>query len=282
MDSIGREQNRRDFRAMVTRPNDQIDLAEASLLIAREEYPWLDVKAYIRRLDHMAEEVGDRIGAERHPLTVAAGLARYLFVEVGFRGAADEYFDPQASHLNDVLERKRGIPLSLSVVYMEVARRAGYSVVGVGLPGHFVVKYPHPGGEVFVDPFHEGAVLSPADCAAMVHQIYRGAVKFEPYMLGAVTNRQILSRSIHNLKTIYLAAKRHDMALAMVELQLTLAPWDLDGIRDRGMLRYHLHDLPGAVADLETYLEYSAGAGDVDRVRRNVDTLRRILRGTIR
>lgn len=274
----GIEVNRLEFEAMVGQPDGEIDLAAATLLVAREEYPSLDVARYLRRLDRMAAEVRDRIGAERHPLTVAAGLSRYLFAELGFTGAEEEYFDPRASYLNDVLDRLKGIPLSLSVIYMEVARRAGFEVLGVGLPGHFIVKHPHPGGEVFVDPYNGGVVLSPEDCAAKVEQIYGGAVVFQPFMLGAVTKRQILSRAVHNLKTIYAAAKRHEKTLAMVELLLILAPWDLDEVRDRGMLRYHLGDLAGAVADLETYLQYSLEAGDVEMVRRNVRALRRLLR----
>lgn len=272
------QDNRYDFEAMVRRPEAAIDLAAAAFLVAREEYPSLDVGAYLRRLDEMAVEVGDRIGAERHPQTVAAALARYLFAEMGFSGAVDEYFDPRASYLNDVLDRRKGNPLSLSMVYMEVARRFGFPVAGVGLPGHFVVKHLHSSGDVFVDPFGGGIVLSPEDCAAKVREIYSGAVEFQPYMLGAVTKRQILSRAIHNLKTIYAAAKQRERALAMVELLLILAPWDLEEIRDRGMLRYHLGDVVGAVGDLETYLEYSTEAGDVEMVKRNVRVLRRMLR----
>ncbi len=274
----GIEVNRYEFESMVRQPDGEIDLAAAALLVAREEYPSLEVGGYLRRLNEMSEEVRDRIGAERHPLTVAAGLSRYLFSESGFCGTEEEYFDPRSSYLNDVLDRRKGIPLSLSIVYMEVARRAGFEVQGVGLPGHFIVKHPHPGDEIFVDPFNGGAVLSAGDCAAKVREIYGGAVTFQPFMLGAVTKRQILSRAIHNLKTIYLAARRHEKALIMVELLLILAPWDLDEIRDRGMLRYHLGDLAGAVADLETYLEYSLEAADAETVKRNVRALRRLLR----
>ncbi len=274
----GTEVNRGEFETMVRQPDGEIDLAAAALLIAREEYPSLDVGGYLRRLNEMSEEVRDRIGAERHPLTVAAGLSRYLFSELGFSGTEEEYFDPRSSYLNDVLDRRKGIPLSLSIVYMEVARRAGFEVQGVGLPGHFIVKHPHPDDEIFVDPFNGGAVLSVQDCAAKVDAIYGGAVDFQPFMLGAVTKRQILARAIHNLKTIYLAGRQHRKALSMVELLLTLAPWDLDEIRDRGILRYYLGDLLGAVEDLETYLDYSREAGDVEAVERNVRVLRRLLR----
>ncbi len=278
---VSTEQNRHVFEAMVRRPEGEIDLAAAALVVAREEYPWLELDPYLRRLDEMAAEARDLIGAERHPQTVAAGLGRYLFAELGYTGALEEYFDPRASYLSDVLDRRRGIPISLSLVYMEVARRAGFAVAGVGLPGHFVVKLPYSGGEIYVDPFNAGAVLSQEECAARVHQIYSGAVEFQPFMLGAVTKRQMLSRSIHNLKTIYAAAKQNEKSLAMVELLLIIAPWDLEEIRDRGMLRYHLGDMAGAVEDLETYLQYSFEAGDVETVKRNVRVLRRMLRGSI-
>ena len=274
---ISREENRRCFEEIIRRPDAAIDLAEACLVIARHDHPSLDIHAYLRRLDGMAAELRDRLGAERHPLTVAAALARYLFRELGFSGAVEEYFDVRASHLNDVLDRKRGIPISLSVLYMEVARRAGFTVDGVGLPGHFIVKHPQPGGDLLVDPFNGGAFLSPDECAAKLREIYGGAVLYQPGMLGAVTKRQILSRTIHNLKTIYAAGRERAKALEMVELLLILAPWDLEEMRDRGMLRFQVGDCVGAIQDLETYLEYSVEACDLDRVRSNVRAIRRVI-----
>lgn len=270
------DRNRREFEAMVRRSDSEIDLATAALLIAREEYPSVDISLYLRRLDEMAAEARDRIGAEKHPHSIAIGLGRYLFAELGFAGAPEEYFDPRASYLCDVLDRRKGIPLSLSLVYLEVARRAGFTVDGVGLPGHFIVKHPCQGGDIYVDPFSRGVILSTEDCIAKVHEIYSGAVPFQPFMLGAVTKRQILARTVHNLKTIYLAAKWYERALAMVDLLLVLAPWDLDERRDRGMLRYRLGDVEGAMADLETYLEYSSTAQDAETVRWNLFSLRRI------
>lgn len=272
--------NRQEFEAMVRRPDAEIDLAAAYLMVAEDEYPLLDIASYLRRLDRMGEEVRDLVGAERHPSTVAVALVRYLFRDLGFEGATDEYFDPRASYLNEVMDRRKGIPISLSIVYMEVARRAGFQVDGVGLPGHFIVKHPQPGGDLFVDPFNRGAVLSREDCAQKVGEIYNGAVAFEPYMLGAVTKRQILARAIHNLKTIYAAGRQREKALAMVEFLLILAPWDLEEIRDRGMLRFQLGDAEGAIADLETYLQYSLGAGDAEKVRSSVRAIRRVLRGS--
>ena len=276
--TVTHEENKRDFDAMVRRPDADIDLAAACLIVSRHEYPDLNVASYLHRLDEMAAEVRDLIGNERHPLTVAAGMSRYLFGDLGYTGVVEEYFDPRASHLNDVLDRRRGIPISLSIVYMEVARRAGFAVDGVGLPGHFIVKHPQPSGDLLVDPFNHGAILSPEECAAKVHEIYSGAVEFQPGMLGAVTKRQILSRTIHNLKTIYAASRLRRKALEMVDLLLVIAPWDLDEMRDRGMLRYQLGDARGAVEDLETYLEYSLQATDADTVRSNVRAIRRTLR----
>lgn len=277
--SVTHEENRLSFEAMVRRPDAEIDLAAACLMICRHEYPELNMGAYLHRLDDMAVEVRDLIGTERHPLTVAAALTRYLFCDIGLTGVVEEYFDPRASYLSDVMDRGRGIPISLSIVYMEVARRAGFQVDGVGLPGHFIVKHPQSGGDLFVDPFNHGAILTPEECSAKVKEIYNGAVEFQPGMLGAVTKRQILSRTVHNLKTIYAAGRQRKKALEMVDYLLVIAPWDLEEIRDRGMLRYQLGDSKGAVEDLETYLEYSAQATDVDMVRSNVRAIRRILRG---
>ncbi|HEX9016311.1 MAG TPA: transglutaminase-like domain-containing protein [Chloroflexota bacterium] len=276
---VSLEENRQEFETLVRRPDADIDLAAASLLIARHEYPELKIPSYLHRIDEMAATVMDLIGSERHPITVAGGLSRYLFCDLGLSGAVEEYFDPRASYLSDVIDRGRGIPITLSVLYMEVARRAGFKVDGVGLPGHFVVKHPHPTGDVFVDPFNRGLVLSSEQCAEKVREIYDGAVEFQPCMLGAVTKRQILSRSVHNLKTIYAASREPRKALQMVELLLVIAPWDLDEIRDRGLLRYQLGDGAGAVHDLETYLEYYSEASDADRVRSSVRAIRRSFGG---
>lgn len=276
---VSLEENRQEFETIVRRSDADIDLATASLVVARHEYPELRIASYLHRLDDMAARVLDLIGSERHPITVAGGFARYLFGDLGLSGAVEEYFDPRASYLSDVLERGRGIPISLSILYMEVARRAGFRVDGVGLPGHFIVKHPHPTGDIFVDPFNHGMILSSQQCADKVRDIYDGAVEFQPGMLGAVTKRQILSRSVHNLKTIYAASREPRKALEMVELLLVIAPWDLDEIRDRGLLRYQLGDAAGAVSDLETYLEFYSEAGDADRVRSSVRAIRRTLRG---
>src|SRR5438445_11102873 len=160
---------------MVARPEASVDLAEASLLIAGEEYPGLDPAPYLGRLDELGAHLRRRAGDAGADALVPE-LNRLLFEEEGFRGNTVDYYDPRNSFLNDVLDRRTGIPISLSTVYMAVGRRAGVPVQGVGLPGHFVVRVTTAGGEALVDPFHDGAVLTLEDCQERLDRIYGGKV----------------------------------------------------------------------------------------------------------
>ncbi|HKC12629.1 MAG TPA: transglutaminase-like domain-containing protein, partial [Vicinamibacteria bacterium] len=144
--------SRRQFRDILSRPDAAVDLAEASLLIACEEYPGLDVPAYLARLDAMGSALRERLADEPRPERAVMALNRYLFQEEGFHGNAEEYYDPRNSYLNEVLDRRTGIPISLSTVYMEVARRAGLRVEGVGMPGHFIVRVVAGPRAILIDP----------------------------------------------------------------------------------------------------------------------------------
>src|SRR5215510_4498677 len=149
---------------MLSREDGAVDLAEAALLIARQEYPALDVPRYLTRLDLMGAELRERLLEEPVPERAVMALNRYLFHEQGFKGNTSEYYDPRNSYLNDVLDRRIGIPITLSTVYMEVAARAGLDVEGVGLPGHFIVRVHTPVRGLLIDPFHCGALLSEQEC----------------------------------------------------------------------------------------------------------------------
>ena len=272
-------QHRQLFAEMVRRRDDELDLAAAALLIAREEYPDLRVEDYIDRLDFLAGELARRVDLEDGPQGVISVINRYLFEELGFRGDQEDYFDPRNGFLNEVLDRRTGIPITLSVVYVEVARRLGLPVQGVGLPGHFIVKYVTDGSPILIDPFHGGALLSREDCHERVKAIYGPAAPFRESFLAAATKRQILGRILYNLKGIYLRDKAHAKALGTVELLLALSPWDLEEIRDRGMVSFQLRSLGPARDDLETYLRYFPDAPDVSAVRQTLEAVRALERG---
>ena len=265
---------RRVFARLVSRPEPAIDLAEAALLIAKEEYPDLEVTQYLARLDCLADELRDRGDGTGDPHRLIVGLGDYLFREQGFRGNADDYYDPRNSFLNEVLDRRMGIPITLSTIYMEVARRLGVRLHGVGMPGHFLVKYVGPDEEIVIDPFGGGAIVSPADCQRILDRISGGKLALEPRFLSALGTRQILARMLTNLKVIYFNSEAYAKALSMVERLLILDPHAATEVRDRGLLSSQLKRYRQAMADLEQYLTLAPAAEDAEVIRDHLRSIR--------
>jgi regulator of sirC expression with transglutaminase-like and TPR domain len=267
--------SRRRFSELVSRPDEAVDLAEAALLIACEEYPELDVSRYLAQLDEMGAAFRGRVGANPGPVTLVRVLNGYLFEEEGFRGNDQDYYDPRNSFLNDVLDRKTGIPITLSTVYMEVARRAGLVVDGVGLPGHFIVKVTGPRHDILIDPFHRGALLSEEDCQRRLDRVYgRGKVKMEPQMLARVDRKHVLARMLRNLKAIYMKREDHARALSIVDLLLRVNPHSGEDLRDRGLLYAALDCYAPAAKDLEAYLALLPGAPEAGTLQEKVAEMR--------
>ena len=258
----------------MARPDEGIDLAEAALLIACEEYPGLDVPRYVARLEGMGAALREAVAASSATRDAVATVGRFLFDEQGFRGNSAEYYDPKNSFLNDVLERRTGIPITLSVVYLEVARRAGLRAWGVGLPGHFIVRVVGRDQAVLVDPFHGGALLSEADCQERLDRIFEGRVKMEPPMLAGCGPKQILSRMLRNLKGLYEKAGDHLRALGAVELLLRLEPRSAEDLRDRGFLHADLDCYALAARDLEAYLVHVPGAPEAGEILDRIAVMR--------
>ena len=252
-----------------------MDLARASLLIACEEYPGLDVGGYLARLDSMADALRTRVGESADPSDLVIALRRYLFEEEGFKGNSEEYYDPRNSFLNDVLDRKVGIPISLSTLYMEVARRTGLPVQGVGLPGHFIVRVELPGGGLLIDPFHGGEPLTAKDCQKRLDRIYGGRVALESRMLASCGRKHILARTLRNLKAIYLKASDRQRALGIVCLLLRLNPLSPEDLRDRGLIYDALDCYALAAGDLEAYLNLVPSGSDTKKLRERISDLER-------
>ena len=240
------------FREMAARPDAAVDLAEASLLIAGEEYPDLEPDRYLARLDELGAALRARAGGGFEARLSA--LNRLLFEEEGFHGNTEDYYDPRNSFLNDVLDRRTGIPISLCTVYMEVARRAGLELEGVGLPGHFVVRVASRATPLLLDPFHGGSVLTLEECQRRLDRIYSGRLRLEPAMLTPCRRKAILARMLRNLKGIYVKAADYLRALRAVEMLRTLDPDDAEELRDRGVLYAALECYAAAATDLEGYL----------------------------
>ncbi len=263
------------FRHSVAGPVNLVPLARPALLIARTEYAELDVDAYEERL----HELGAHLEARIHPAadlrSQIAEAHRLLFDEYGFRGNEDEYSDPRNLYLNEVIDRRSGIPVTLAIVYIEVCRAAGIDARAVGLPGHVVVRVESPEGPVLVDPFHRGRELTDEECRQLVRSVFGRRTPFREHFLEPVTSRQLIQRLLHNLKAGYLQQADEERAGRVIELLLAMFPWDLDEMRDRGMLRERIGDYKAALADLEQYIQYRAGARDIQTVNDAVRSLRR-------
>lgn len=276
-----------DFLTAAT--SDEFSTGAAALRIARLEYAELDPAPYLRLLDQMAAEVRRRLADAdaTEPSARLAILSDYLYGELGFTGDRERYEDPRNSFLNVVLERRSGIPITLALVFLEVAGRAGLPAEGVNFPGHFLVRVPagdRPGGDgVLIDPFHRGAILSEADCYALLRTYLGSEAALDSSMLAAAGKHQILTRMLLNLKRAYVRMRSFPQARAVTDLLLGLDPSSLTELRDRGLLAYHMQDFSPALRDLLEYLRLSdAPEGETEQrehaqVREHVKALRRRL-----
>lgn len=268
--------SRKTFEQLVTLPDSAIPLAEAALLMACEEYPQLELSPYLDKLDHMANMVQESLRAADPPIQTVKKINTVLFETLGFRGNTEDYYDPRNSFFNDVLDRRVGIPITLSTVYLEVARRLKFPIVGVGMPGHFIVKFADRDEEFFLDPFNHGEILTREDCQRRLHEMYGDSLEFHDRLLARVTNRQILSRMLNNLKLIYLKAQAFDKGLAIVDMMLMANPDDFEQFRDRGLLRLQLRQFEPATKDLRQYLNSVPAAHDREEIENHLKDLNRI------
>ena len=257
--------------------DDKIDLIRSALSIARLEYPKLEIEAYASRIEGLARRVA-ALAPELDSQHTLAALNQVLFEEAKLRGNRENYYDPRNSFLNDVLDRGLGIPITLSIVYMEVARRVGFPLSGVGMPGHFLLKhFSVDGRETLIDCFDSGDILTRQDCQSRLDEIYSGEMKLRPEFLHPVSRRQILTRMLNNLKTVYLSTRNFRKALPIADLVLVIHPQSPEDVKQRALLRYSmgLHGL--AAEDLDEYLKISPKASDADDVRQMGLSIRRML-----
>lgn len=265
----------REFRQTVDRPEDKIDLGRAALTIALSNYPGLDISAYLARLDALAVEAVARGGAEADVYRTIAALNFVLFNQHGYRGNTEDYYDPKNSFLNEVIERKTGIPITISVLYLEVAQRIGLALEGINFPGHFLVKHEGEGFEIVIDPFHSGEVKSRKDLRVMLDRLSGSTVPFRAEFLAATGKKQILKRMLGNLKAIYLQNGDFGQALSVFDRLIILDPGAAAEIRDRGLLYMELEYPAQAREDFETYLALAPNARDAERVREELVKLAR-------
>ena len=246
---------------------EQVDLAAVALEIARDEFPELQVDCWLARLDVMGRQVRERISPEDGPEALIEQLNHFLFAEEGYRGNTENYYDPRNSFLNEVLERKLGIPITLSLVYLALAERVGLAMRGVGMPAHFIVKLMGSEREIFVDPFHAGAILTRDDCEQRVSQVVGLPVTLNVDQLEPSSNDQVVLRLLGNLKVIYLEQTDLVRALRVQERICAVHPLDATELRDLGLL-YLRTNRPGpAIEQFQQYCRRSPEAEDLETVR---------------
>ncbi len=264
---------RKRLETLAGLPDSQIDVAEAALIIAQEEYPALNIGSYLARLDDLAAAAKARIPSDLPVEEKIDKLNHFLFSERGFAGNQKDYYDPRNSFLNDVLDRRTGIPITLSVVYCELAGRLDMDVRGVSFPGHFLVRHVRE-PEVIIDPFF-GTTISQEECARRLEAIYGRSVPLDDRLMEPATPRQILVRILNNLKQIYKERDDFLRALRFAEQILILTPDAPREILERGLLYQRLECFASALRDIERYLELAPNDKTASMIRDALPELRR-------
>jgi regulator of sirC expression with transglutaminase-like and TPR domain len=263
------------FREAVGVEDERIDLARACLMIAQDAYPNLDVERYLGEIERMALRLRTRMPPSSAAEDRIVALNQFLFEDLGYHGNVDEYYDPRNSYLNDVIDRKTGIPITLSILYMEVGRRVGLPLEGVSFPGHFLVRVRVRGGVLVLDPFAGGAPQSEDELRQRLKRVIPEGVAADvpvaelplDQFLEPASNRQILARMLRNLKGIYREADRPQSMLEVLNRMLLVAPDASGELRDRGIVYQRLECYRAALQDLKNYAEREPDAPDQDEVR---------------
>jgi regulator of sirC expression with transglutaminase-like and TPR domain len=260
----------------VERPDADISLARAALALSRIEHPDLDVERYLGRLDGLAGEIG-RTRRDASPVERLHGLREYLFEELGFKGNRADYYDPRNSFLSDVLDRRVGIPISLSLVLIEVGRRLGLPMEGIGLPGHFITGVRLDDAPILLDPFHGGAILTPEACRELVSKALGKRVRLTEASFAPVGHRQFLTRMLANLKGIYWRSEQWDKAARVSDHLISLDPAAGTERRDRGIALAKAGQYQRGLADWERYLTDFPDAPDNAEMRGHLRRMRQKL-----
>ncbi len=268
---------RKAFAELAALEESVFPLDRAALTLCLEEHPDVDIDSCLRHLDTLAARTEVMVGQDRSTSNILNCLREVLFVQEGLRGNVEDYYDPRNSYLNDVLDRKLGIPISLSLIYIEVARRIDFPVFGVGFPGHFIVKYQGEDRDLLIDPFNGGRILTESQCQELLDRVYGGAVSVQPSFLQTMGKKAMISRMLFNLKGIYYQKEEYTKALSVVERILVLNPGTPSEIRDRGLLYMQTSLFAKALADLELYLATAISPQDSTNIEGHIKTLRTIV-----
>jgi regulator of sirC expression with transglutaminase-like and TPR domain len=261
-----------DLDKLARDPDADIDLAELTLTLARDEYPEVDVEAYLSEVAGMAREARTFLhgNLERR----VAGLCRFLFHEMGFRGNVQQYYDPRNSYLNQVIDRRTGMPITLSVVVMAIGQRAGLRIAGIGLPGHFVTKAVEGSRQVLFDPFHGGRLLTVENCEQLIEQVTGTPFQATPATLEPIALRPLIQRMLGNLKAIYVRDGDFVRAVRVINRLRQLDPNEPLLLRDLGVNLFHAGQSGKAIDPLQAYLATYPPVADAIPVQELLDKAR--------
>jgi len=263
------------FTEQVQKPEEDIQLDRAALYLAGEEYPSLDVTAFLAQLDAFATRVFLQVNDKSSPSDMARAIAVHLFTDVGFRGNSGEYYSPDNSFLNRVIETRTGIPITLSVVFMEVGRRLGLRCSGIGLPGHFIVGLDDTGE--YLDPFNGGVPLSVEDCRILVQRMSGGQLEWTDQFLEPLTKHDILFRMLNNLKSIYMEAAAFPKAVGVIQRMVITSPGISSLYQELAWCHAQQHEFRLAIAALDTYLKDASDPEDIKRIKGQIEGLQTTL-----
>jgi regulator of sirC expression with transglutaminase-like and TPR domain len=263
------------FTQLLAGGDERIELARACLLIAEDAYPGLDVEGYVNEVARLALRLRARLSRTAGAEEKVVELNQFLFDELGYTGNAEEYYDPRNSYLNEVIDRRTGIPITLSVLYMELGRKIGLPLEGVSFPGHFLVRVRMRGGMLVLDPFAGGEPQTEDELRARLERVIprdvTGGVPVRDLpleqFLEPASNRQILARLLRNLKGIYRQAEMPERMLDVLNRALVVSPDSASDLRDRGVVYEQLQAYRAALRDLTDYVAREPDAADIDEMR---------------
>jgi regulator of sirC expression with transglutaminase-like and TPR domain len=268
-------QAKNQFERFLTQPDKQINLAQAALMVARLEYPDLDINTYMQRIHQLAAEIRSTLPENPNAAETLSRLNQVLFTEKGYEGNSSHYYDPRNSFLNDVIDRKLGIPISLSILYMELANELGVPLDGVSFPGHFLVKLEIDDGAIVLDPYFGGISLTEEDLEDRIQEYYGEALKRHHYqgLLATTSKKDIIVRVMRNLRNLYMQDKQWEKALTMADTMVGLDTDKADAVKARAVIYDSLECCQPALRDYKEWLRLNPANQDSQDIRKRVAEL---------
>ncbi|MDQ1363901.1 MAG: Transglut core2 protein [Pseudomonadota bacterium] len=263
------------FEKFLEQPDNQINLAQAALMVARLEYPDLDINTYMQRIHALANEIRNSLPDHPNAAEILSRINQVLFIEEGFEGNSSNYYDPRNSFLNDVLDRKLGIPVSLSILYMELASELGVPLDGVSFPGHFLVKLEIDDGAIVLDPYFGGISLTEEDLEERIQEYYGEKIKRHHYqgLLATSSKKEIIVRVMRNLRNLYMEDKQWEKALTMADTMVGLDTDKADAVKARALIYDRLECCQPALRDYKEWLRLDPANQESQDIRKRVSEL---------